>query len=406
MTKLQEYYPIIGHSAIDELQVLADRLRGVSILTINATAVGGGVAEILTSLVPMLQELGVDIKWDVIKGGSEFYQVTKKIHNALHGKQEKITKHDYEIFEEYNRFNREQMELDGDIIFIHDPQPVALVEEKKKLGNKWIWRCHIDTSTPDWAVWRYLRKSVNQYDAAVFSAPHFLQKIKPNRYMISPSIDPLCLKNCDLDKATIRAVLRKYKITAKKPMITQISRFDRLKDPIGVIQAYRMVKRQFDCQLVLAGGGADDDPEAAEVLREVRQEAAGDPDIHVLSLEAPGDTDVNALQRASTVIVQKSLREGFGLTVSEAMWKGKPIVASATGGIPFQIINGFTGLLTYSIEGTAYAIDKILCNPAYAKRLGYNAREYACHNLLITRHVKEYLMLFISALVDENIIRL
>lgn len=405
MTRVDKYEPFVGESTIGELKALAAKLKGKMIQNINATAVGGGVAEILNSLIPLLNELGVDARWDVIKGGEDFFQATKKIHNALHNRPAKLSKEDFKLLLEYNRANAEQMSLDGDIVFVHDPQPIALVEKKKTYKNRWIWRCHIDTSAPNQRAWNFLKPYLKQYDAAVFSAPHFVQKLPIRRFLISPSIDPLSNKNSDLSPQAIQQILAKYGIKRGKPIIAQISRFDRLKDPIGVIDAYRLVKKDIDCQLVLAGGEAADDPEACQVLGEVREAAGDDPDIFILPLSPPGDIDVNALQRAATVIIQKSLREGFGLTISEAMWKAKPIVASATGGIPFQIIHRFSGLLTHTIEGTAYAVKQLLYNPDYARRLGRNAKEYARQNLLITRHIKEYLLLFLSIVYQKEIIR-
>lgn len=405
MASIDDYEPFVGKSTIEELKMLAIELKGKLIQNINATAVGGGVAEILNSLVPLLNELGVNARWDVIKGGEDFFQVTKKIHNALQNRPAELSKRDFEVFLEYNRMNAEQMSLDGDIVFVHDPQPVALVERKKIYKNRWIWRCHIDTSSPNPKAWNFLKKCLRQYDAAVFSAPYFVQKLPIRRFLISPSIDPLSNKNVDLPRQTIHQVLAKYGIKRRKPIIAQISRFDWLKDPIGVIDVYRLVKKDIDCQLILAGGEAADDPEAVRVLEEVKEEAGNDPDIFVLPLSFPGDIDVNALQRAASVVIQKSVREGFGLTVSEAMWKGKPIVASATGGIPFQIIHRFSGLLTRTTEGTAYAVKKLLYNPEYARRLGKNAREYARQNLLITRHIKEYLLLFLSLGHRKDIVR-
>ena len=393
---IDEYISVVGKGPVEELKILADKLSGKVIKTINSTQMGGGVAEILNRIVPLLNELGVLTKWEVIGGSADFFSVTKKIHNALHGAPVTITDEGLDLFLQNNKINMEEMDLNGDIVFIHDPQPVALIEKKEELGNKWVWRCHIDTHTPDWRLWRFLKKYIEMYDASVFSSPSFAHPLSIKKFLITPSIDPLSLKNQELSKETIDSVLGKFDIKRNKPIITQISRFDRLKDPVGVIEAYNLVKKSVDCQLILAGGTAVDDPESAEVLSEVRERTEGDPDIHVLLLETPADIEVNALQRASTIILQKSLREGFGLTVSEAMWKGKPIIASAVGGITFQITHDYNGLLTRTIEGTAYAIKELLCNPGYAKRLGRNARESAKQNLLVTRHIRDYLLLFLS----------
>ncbi len=347
-------------------------------------------------MVPLLQQLGVDARWNVIKGNEDFFRVTKKFHNALHGRQEKITERDFALFAETTRRNIQELELYGDIIFVHDPQPAGLVSRKKELGRKWVWRCHIDISHPDEAVWNFLQPFVVQYDAAVFSAPSFSRELPVRQFLISPSIDPLSDKNKELPQETIDSVLAKYAVPNDKPIITQVSRFDYLKDPVGVIQAFEMVRKGVDCRLVFAGGTATDDPESDQVLAEVREKAGNNPDIHVLLIPPGSDIEINALQRASTIIVQKSLREGFGLTVSEALWKAKPVVASAVGGIPLQVRNKFTGLLSHGIEGTAYALRQLLTNPDYAKWLGQNGREHVRYNFLITRHLKDYLLLFLS----------
>ena len=334
----------------------------------------------------------MDARWDVIKAGRQFFDVTKKFHNALHGRPEEITKRDFDIFLETSRENINTLDTCGDIVFVHDPQPIALI--KKRSGNKWIWRCHIDVSNPSQRVWKFLENFITSYDSAVFSAPSFSQRLPIRQFLISPSIDPLSDKNKELLQEIIDSVLRKYNIKKDKPIITQISRFDRLKDPIGVIEAYKQVKKYFDCQLVLAGGSAADDPESAQVLEEVRAKSEHDKDIHILLLPQD-DIVVNALQRASDVLVQKSLKEGFGLTVAEALWKAKPVVASNVGGIPLQIKHKYSGLLCHSIDGASFAIKQFLANPGYAKKLGQNGREHIKNNFLITRHIKEYMLLII-----------
>jgi len=386
--------------------LLAANLSGKVIQNINSTFFGGGVAEILSRLIPLLVQLGVDARWNIIKGSEEFYQATKKFHNALHNRPEKITPRDFEVFMETTRKNIEELELNGDIFYIHDPQPAGLVLRKKELGKRWIWRCHIDISQPNQEVWRFLEPFVVQYDAAVFSAPAFARQLPLRQFLISPSIDPLSDKNKELPESVIDGVLAKYNIPRDKPIITQVSRFDYLKDPVGVIEAFKMVRRSIDCRLVFAGGTASDDPESDKVLAEVKERAENNPDIHILLVPTGGDIEINALQRASTVIVQKSLSEGFGLTVSEALWKEKPVVASAVGGIPLQVRNRFTGLLSHGIEGTAYALKQILTNPEYARWLGQNGREHVKYNFLITRHLRDYLLLFLALEHPGDIINL
>lgn len=364
------------------------------------------MAEILSRMVPMLGQLGVDARWNIIKGSENFFWVTKKFHNALHGRPEKITSEDFGLFMEVSQANMRELEISGDIVFIHDPQPAALVVRKKEIGRKWMWRCHIDLSHPNREVWQFLEPFIFQYDAAVFSAPAFSPQMPVRQFLISPSIDPLSDKNRDLPQSVVDSVLAKYNIPQDKPIITQVSRFDYLKDPLGVIEAFLMVKKSIDCRLVYAGGTATDDPESEKVLAEVQEKANNHPDIHILLIPPSSDIDINALQRASAVIVQKSLGEGFGLTVSEALWKGKPVVASAVGGIPLQVKNKLTGLLSHGIPGTAFAIKQLLSNPEYARWLGKNGKEHVRYNFLITRHLRDYLIMFVAAEHPEDIIYL
>jgi trehalose synthase len=280
-----------------------------------------------------------------------------------------------------------------------------LVNQKPARKNKWIWRCHVDVSHAMPEVWDMLRKYVIKYDSAVFSAPSFSKPLPIRQFLIAPSIDPLSDKNKELPEETVSEVLTHYGIKNDKPIITQISRFDYLKDPVGVIEAYKQVKRYVDCQLILAGGTASDDPEGLEVLQKVQESAAGDADIHVL-LMPHNEIHVNALQRASTVIIQKSLREGFGLTVTEALWKGKPVVAGAVGGIPLQIKHKYHGMLCRSVEGAAFALKQLLQNPEYASALGKNGREHVRVNYLLTRHLREYILLFLSLFHQQDIVYL
>ena len=396
MIKLRDYEPIVGSDIIDELELCASKLSEVSIQNVNSTAVGGGVAEILMRMIPLLQELGIKASWDVIKGGEKFFEVTKKIHNALHGQIVRFSQDEIDLFIETNEMNAANMELRGDILFIHDPQPIGLVNRKKELGRKWIWRCHIDFSCPDPFIWNFLKDYIEQYDVSVFSAPSFARELAIPQVLISPSIDPLSDKNRELAQDVIDGVLERFNIDRNRPIVTQISRFDYLKDPIGVIKAFRQVRKYIDCQLVLAGGGASDDPEGMKVLAEVQTEVNNDPDIFLLLLPPASDIEINALQRASAVVLQKSLREGFGLTVAEALWKAKPVIAGAVGGIPLQIAHKYSGLLTHTIEGTAFALKQLLQNPDYAKKLGENGRERVKKNFLVTRHLRDYMLLFLS----------
>lgn len=407
MPNLNDYAPIVGRDVIDELYLLADRLNGKSITNINSTSVGGGVAEILTRMIPLLRELGVDVSWDVIKGNDRFFRITKDLHNAIHGVNIDIDEKEWNYFLEVNRENAKDLDLTSDIIFVHDPQPIALVERKEEIGNKWIWRCHIDITEPQIKTMNLLRPYIEKYDSSVFSSPRFARSdINIKKVLIPPSIDPLSDKNKELPLSMIRSIVESFNIDMDRPIVTQISRFDKLKDPIGVVDVYKKVKKHIDCQLVLAGGGATDDPEGIQVLKKVKSAAEMDPDIHVIFLPPSSDIEINALQRASTVILQKSIREGFGLTVTEALWKAKPVIASAVGGIPLQINHKYSGILAYSLDGTSYYLRELLNDPDCAKKLGLNGRENVRNNFLITRHIRDYLLLFLSLYHEGDVVRL
>jgi len=389
---LDRYAKLLGPE-VDELRALAKPLAGREILMVNSTRVGGGVAELLNRLLPLLEELGLHPRWEVLHGGKDFFEVTKAFHNALHGLAAPLPPNAFDIFRAYSESNRARMKLDSEFNVIHDPQPVALIDSRENHSGHWIWRCHIDLSQPSAEVWSFLQPWVCRYDASIFSSPEFARELSIPQYLFYPSIDPLSSKNRPLDDAFVLSVLERFGIDPERPILTQISRFDRLKDPVGVVRAYRIVKRYFDCQLVLAGGSADDDPEGSAVLEETRKEANDDPDIHILELAASSPLEVNALQTASTVVIQKSLREGFGLTVAEALWKKKPVVASAVGGIPTQILHKQTGLLAHSVEGAAYQIRYLLSHPEIAARLGEQGHAHVREQFLITGNARAYVTL-------------
>ncbi|MEK6725504.1 MAG: glycosyltransferase [Deltaproteobacteria bacterium] len=386
---ISQYSGISPKGDLILLERLGEKLKGKSFLHINSTRAGGGVAEILQRMIPILVELGIDARWEVIEGDERFFDLTKKIHNAVQGNSEKITedmwRHHYEI----NKKNAERINLDADAVLIHDPQPSPLIEFRKT--GRWIWRCHIDVSHPVKEVCDYLLRYCQRYEAAVFSVAKFARAMGVDEFIIPPSIDPVSEKNRAMSPDEINKTLDRFQIPADRPMLLQVSRFDRFKDPIGVIKAHRMVKKYNDCILVLAGSPATDDPEGEAVLKEVREFAADDPDIHILLLPPFSDRDINALQRAATIVIQKSLKEGFGLTVSEAMWKGKPVIGGAAGGIPLQIIHGVTGFLVHSVEGLAFRIRQFLNNPEMVQRMGENGREHVRNNFLITRQIRDYL---------------
>lgn len=391
---LDDYRNIIGQGLLDALHFLAHDLKGKSIKMVNSTAVGGGVAEMLNRLVPLLSELEVPTHWDVITGGNDFFEVTKAFHNALHGSPYELTKAAQEIFLMYNEQNREHLQFGEEMVVIHDPQPVGLIRSGESSHASWVWRCHIDLSNPDEHVWEFLRPFVERYDAAIFSSQSFARQLPIPQYLFYPCIDPLSEKNKELPDAVVQKICDEFGIDRSRPIVTQVSRFDRLKDPLGVVQAYKLAKKYVDCQLVLAGGGASDDPEGAAVLQEVKDAAGNDPDIIILDLPPWCALEINAIQRASTIVVQKSLKEGFGLTVTEALWKGKPTIAGAVGGIPNQIIHKLTGVLVHSVEGCAFQIRYLLTHPDFAKRIAASGREHVKENFLMTTNVKRWLLLF------------
>src|SRR5579863_7701286 len=400
--RLDDYSSILGAGEIEELRALADRLKGQSIQMVNSTSVGGGVAEMLNRIVPLIEELDLPIRWDLITGGDDFFAVTKAFHNALHGAPYDLPDQSFDIFMAYTKKNQARLHFDTDFTVIHDPQPAALIDSRQGNTGHWIWRCHIDLSNPNDRVWSFLAPFVSRYDASIFSSPAFARQLPIPQYLFYPTIDPLSEKNRELEPEFIVSVLERFQINPRRPILMQVSRFDRLKDPIGVVRAYQIVKRYFDCQLVLAGGGAADDPEGEAVLAEVRDAAGKDPDIFILDLPPWSALEINALQCASTIIIQKSLREGFGLTVTEGLWKKKPVVASAVGGIPTQVIHKHTGLLAHSVEGTAYQIRFLLAHPAIAQRLGEQGHEHVRENFLITGNLKRYLTLFLHQIGDRN----
>ncbi|MGD2278837.1 MAG: glycosyltransferase [Candidatus Omnitrophota bacterium] len=397
---IEAYRHIAPPGTVDLIYNLADKLKGRSFLHVNSTRFGGGVAEMLHRLVPIFNGLDIKTRWEVIKGNDLFYKTTKGFHNALQGYKQGITNEMYEEYKVVNKNNASELSLDSDFVVIHDPQPAAFIEFKPK-REKWVWRCHIDISKPQREVWNFLRGYVSRYDGAIFSLPSFAQKLAITQFLIYPSIDPLSDKNKELEPKTINAELEKYGIPEDRPMILQVSRFDRFKDPLGVIEAYKLVKKYNDCILVLAGGGATDDPEGAQVLHDIREIASKDEDIFILDLPPDANITINALQRSAAIILQKSTKEGFGLTVAEAMWKGKPVIGGAVGGITVQIVYGRTGYTVNSVEGCAYRMRYLLNNPNAAEKIGENGVDYTRRNFLITRHICDYLALMSTMLLKK-----
>ena len=403
--RVSDYEKLVGKEVILELRLLAKKLKGKTIQCINSTKMGGGVAEILSKLIPLMNDLGIDAHWDVIKAENPFFNITKSFHNALHGNPVRISQDMFDSFINTSQDIAKDFNLYGDIIFVHDPQPIYLIKRKNSVDAKWIWRCHVDVSEPDMEVWSFLRKFIEEYDASVFSAPQFSRKLVNPQMLIAPSIDPFSDKNRQLTSWEIKKVLKKYGIKQDKPIIAQVSRYDYLKDPLGVIDAYKLVKKYIDCQLIFAGNRASDDPEMEKVYADVLEKAGDDPDIHALIMD-PIDSDVNAIQSAADVIVQKSIKEGFALTVTEALWKKKPVVASYVGGIPLQIRDKYNGLLCRTVGGCASKIKQILNNPGYGKLLGENGHERVKKQFLSTRHLRDYMLMFLYLYNPQDIISL
>jgi trehalose synthase len=405
---LERYAEVVGQDVIDRLRQLAQKIEGKRVVHINSTKEGGGVAEILHRLIPLKRELGLDAHWEVINGEREFYNCTKSFHNGLQGDQVQLPQSYLDAFEQTNRENAERLRdllEDADIVIIHDPQPAPFLNYTPNRKGKWIWRCHIDVSRPYRPVWKYLRQFVEGYDASIWSLPDFVQAMDHPQYLIPPSIDPLSDKNKDLPDEDVEAVFTRFGLDPNRPMILQVSRFDRFKDPVGVIAAYRSAKAFLPLQLVLAGGGASDDPEGDAVLAEVRAAAKDDPDIHILMLPPDAHETINALQRAADIVLQKSTKEGFGLTVTEAMWKAKPVIGGDTGGIRLQVFDHHTGFLVGTPEGAALRIKYLLGNQDILEEMGFKARRFVLENFLLTRHLQEYLTLMVAIIhgADERI---
>jgi trehalose synthase len=405
MSLLDQYEKVVGAGVIEQLRQLAAPLAGMKIVHVNSTKEGGGVAEILHRLIPLKRELGLDASWEVINGEGAFYQCTKSFHNGFQGNPVDVPDALLRAFEETNARNAEVLRPtleDADLVIIHDPQPAPLLSLCPNRRGPWIWRCHIDASRPYRPIWKYIRSFVEPYDASIWSLADFAQRMSHPTYLIPPSIDPISDKNRPLTKRQIDAVAKKYGIDRDRPLITQVSRFDRFKDPVGVIQAYRFAKQFTPLQLVLAGGGASDDPEGEVVLREVEAAAGGDPDVHILMLPSDAHTTINALQRLSDIVVQKSTREGFGLTVTEGLWKGRPVIGGNTGGIRLQVVNHHTGFLVNTPEGAAFRIRYLLNDPEMLEAMGQKAQRYVLENFLITRHLRDYLALMLATLRGED----
>ncbi len=389
---LDEYREVAPAGTVDFLRRLSERVRGRSCLHVSATTTASGVAEILHRLVPLLEDAGVRASWQTLAADPPFAAAAKALHSALQGGDDRLDEQMLEAYRDGTRRAARELLVDGDIVICHDPAVAGLVDVRPPEGM-WVWRCHADVSQPQRRAWSFLRQFVVKYDAAIYSLPRFAQRLPIPQFLIYPAIDPLSDKNRELPAREIDATLERLRVPRDKPILLQVSRFNRFKDPLGVIEAYRIVKKREDCRLVLVGSGDSADPEGEALEAEVKEAASHDRDIHVLELEAEARVEVNALQRAATIVLQKSTREGFGLTVAEAMWKGKPVVGGFAGGITKQIIYDVTGYTVNSVEGAAFRIRQLLGDPALRDAIGRDAREFVRHNFLITRNLGDLLAL-------------
>ena len=395
---LADYTHLAGRSLIEEIRDMAEDLRGLKVLHLSATAFGGGVSEILYTLVPLMRDAGLETEWQVINGQDEFFDVTKSIHNALQGADVTLTDEQKKIFHGYNRANAEALDGAWDFVIVHDPQPSAILDGGRPGGGRWIWRCHIDLSAPSRAVIDFLAPSLARYDAAVFHRREYVPAgiPLPRAYIWPPAIDPLAPKNMALSPEDAAYIVDQFGIDVERPLITQVSRFDPWKDPLGVIEAWRIVREEHPgLQLALVGSMAHDDPEGWDYYNRTVEAAAGDPDVYILSnLNNVGSVEVNAFQVHSAAVLQKSIREGFGLTVTEALWKGRPVVAGNVGGIVDQVSHGETGWLVSSVEECAAAVSEVLAEPEIARAMAKAGKEHVRSRFLTPRLLRDWLALF------------
>jgi trehalose synthase len=398
--KFTDYLPFVDQRVVDEINYLAGELKGKRIAVINATAFGGGVAEKLCALLPLLKDLGLDLDWWVLKGDRDFFQVTKIFHNRLQGQEGSLTGAEIEIYREYNRINAAFMEdWDYDFVICHDPQPAALIDYRNNLRRRarWVWRCHIDSSTPNPEYWDFIYQYIRQYDAVIFTMREYVKEGAevPNLTLITPSIDPLSSKNVHLEPEEAAAMIRRFGVEQDRPLIAQISRFDPWKDPLGVIEVYKMVKKEFpSVQLALVGSMATDDPEGWDYLYHTLRRAGEDYDIKIVTnFNGITNIEVNAFQTAADIVLQKSLREGFGLTVAEALWKGTPVIGGNVGGIRLQIEDSVSGYLVDTVEECVDRVLTLLRNPSLAHDFAIAGKEKVRQNFLVTQNALAYLRL-------------
>ena len=394
--RLEDYASDAGEAAVERLREAARPLKGARVLHVNSTAFGGGVAELLYTQIPLLHDLGIEATWAVLEGSDDFFAVTKDVHNGLQGADITWTREKEAVYWERMGANAAELDAEFDVVFVHDPQPAGLIHVLEEAGTRtgtWAWRCHIDMSAPNAAVWAFFEPLVNRYDAAIFTMEDFAQPgvRGPRVAFIPPSIDPTSSKNHELHDETIREILVAYGIDTERPIVSQVSRFDPWKDPLGVIDAYRTARERIPgLQLIMAGSLASDDPEGIQYLDLTEEHRDSDPDIHLFTnLQNVGNIEINAFQRASAVVIQKSTREGFGLVVSEGMWKGRPVIGGHVGGIRLQIEDGVNGFLVTSVEECADRMVRLLEDEELRSRMGRAAHERVRDRFLTTRELED-----------------
>jgi trehalose synthase len=390
---LDDYRRVATPGAIDMLLRLAERVRGRRMLHVSGGRFGGGPAEILHTLVPMMADLGVESSWEITGGDPGFYATAAALRAALEGAERVLTDEALAHYVEMNRINATKLSLEGDLVLVHDVPPLTLVQHRNP-GGRWVWRCHLDSSRAQRRAWAFLRPHVNQYDAAVFSLPKFGRRMSIPKYVITPSIDPLSEKNRDLTAREVTTILRSLGVAQDKPILLQVAPFTPAEDPLGVVNAYRLVRKHYNVRLVLAGTG-DIEHDGRETLAQLKEAARHDPDIAVLELPPDAHVQINALQRAATIVLQKSVQEGFGLGAAEAMWKGKPVVGGFAGGLTQQIVYDVTGYTVHSVEGAAFRLRHLLNNPELIARMGAAGREHVRRSFLVTRHLTDYMALLV-----------
>ncbi|MBI2217954.1 MAG: glycosyltransferase [Candidatus Rokubacteria bacterium] len=394
--RLDDYRAVAPRGALDIIHRLAERLAGRRVLHVSAGRFGTGSAEMLTTVVPLIADVGIEASWEITGGDPPFYATARALGAALEGRERVLDDEALDHYVEMNRVNAKKLRLDADVVIVHDVQPATLVTDRPAEG-RWLWRCHFDCSRPTRRAWSFMRRFLGQYDAAVFSLPKFTRRLTVPHYVIHPAIDPLSDKNRDLGPLQITRQLDALRVPRDRPLLVQVGPFTRAADPLGVVNAYRLVRRYHHVRLVLAGT-AGEDQESVEVLGELREVAQHDPDVIVLELPPEAHLQINALQRAATIVLQKSLREGFGLGAAEAMWKGKPVIGGSAGGLTQQIIYDVTGYTVHSVDGAAFRIRHLLNHPELIARMGAAGREHVRRSFLATRHLTDSLALLIHVM--------